>query len=231
MSQVKSSYYTEKLSIEMMKFINVYNSISKEPFSFKCVDKTKYEYIVRVLGNYISKNYNKSTWVNSVINFPFGGEYIDMSLFKGTKYEKSVEDFLELLKDAFHTTIESEIYTYFKSPENEFSRAEEDLCLQFYQKVSSVKEEIFKETFNDSTTDICSKESIGNYSQQLKEFDDFVKSCSNPSCMNVLERFDKVMKKIIREKKQVDVFFDDNSCKCCKCTECTCNPCNCCKCL
>lgn len=211
MSQVKPAYYTEKLSMEMMKFINVYNSISTEhPFSFKCVDKTKYDYIVRVLGNYISKNYDKSTWLNSVIHFPFGGEYVDMSVFKGTKYEKSVEDFLELLKQAFHTTIHSEIEAYFKSPENEFSRAEEDLCLQFYQKVSSVKEEIFKETFNDTTTDICSKESISKYSEQLKEFDDFVKSCSNPACMNVLERFNKVMKKILREKKQVDVFFNES---------------------
>lgn len=209
MNQTKTSYYADKLSMEMMKFINVYNTLTEEPFSFKCVDSTKYEYIVRVLGNYISTTYEKTTWLNSVINFPFGGEYIDMSLFKGTKYEKSVENFLDLLKQAFYTNIDSEIETYFKSTENEFNKVEENLCLQFYKKVSSVKEEIFKQTFNDSTTDICSKDSIGKYSQQLKEFDDFVKSCSNPVSMSILERFDKVMKKLLREKKQIEVFFKD----------------------
>jgi DNA polymerase III delta prime subunit len=197
------------MAMELMKFINVYNTISNDKFSFKCVDNTKYEYIIRVLGNYISNIYKKETWKNSVINFPFGGEYIDMSVFKDTKYEKSVENFLELLNKAFKSTIHKEIDDYFKGDSCEFNDTEKQLCLKFYEKISNVKEEIFKETFNNSMPDICSKNSIDKYSDKLKEFDSFVKECSTPLHMNILERFDKVMKKILKDKIHVDIYFDD----------------------
>ena len=204
-----SMYYKEKMALELTKFINVYNKFSSDPFSFKCIDDSKYEYIVRVLGNYISKHYSKENWLNTALTFPFGGEFIDLSVFKDTEWKEPIENFLESLKDAFYSSLSQEIKTYFDSAECEFTGTEKVLCQQFFERVTEVNEEVFKSAFKDTTTDICSQEAIGEYSDALKRFNDFVKECSHPLHMKILERFSSVMKKIASGRKQVNVFFQD----------------------
>mgnify|MGYP000144075174 CR=1 FL=1 len=64
--QLKNQF-KEKMIVEFTKFLEVYNKVANTSF---VVDiKGEYDMFIRILGNYIYKNFNSKTWDQTQIKF------------------------------------------------------------------------------------------------------------------------------------------------------------------
>jgi hypothetical protein len=194
---------------EIKKFFVVYNQlcIVKNKNTI-CIDSYEYSNIIRVLGNYILKFFKKDTWITTRIDLD-NNVNIDMSLFKDTKYQESVENFLLSLEKAFYSNADKEIFSYLETT-TDFSPEEKDICLDFFKRLSALTKSMQFKNFSDIENDIGSNENIKGYHDELKDFHEFtLNTASDQNKFLVIERFDKVIKDILSKREHTVIFFND----------------------
>lgn len=193
---------------EIQKFFIVYNELCyANNKTCVCVDNYDYSNIIRLLGNYILKSFKKETWFNDKITID--KHEVDMSLFKGTKYQESVENFLLSLEEAFYSNSDNEVFSYLNTT-TDFSPSEKEICLEFFKRLSALTKSMQIKNFSDLENDIGSNENIKGYHNELKDFHEFtLNTAADQNNFVVIERFDKVIKDILSKSTSVVVFFND----------------------
>lgn len=194
---------------EIKKFFVVYNQLCmlKNKNTIR-IDSYEYSNIIRVLGNYILKNFKKDTWINAKIELDINNN-IDMSLFKDTKYQESVENFLLSLESTFYSNADKEIFSYLETTKD-FCPEEKEICLDFFKRLSSLTKSMQIKNFSDLENAIGSNENIKGYHDELKDFHEFTLNASvDPIKFLTIERFDKVIKDILSKREHVVIFFND----------------------
>jgi hypothetical protein len=194
---------------EINKFVSVYNSI--------CLDKklnginiSNYDYsdIIRAIGNYILKTFSLSNWTKTkmILN---DDESLDMSLFEGTKYRNSVENYLISLEKAFYSNMDKEIKEYLETT-TDFNETEKELCSNFFKHISTLARSMQYKNFSDTYNKVGSVDSIKAYNDELRNFHEFtLNTSSDQNKFVVIERFDVKMKEILKTRENVVVYFDD----------------------
>jgi len=208
-----------ELEKELKKFVNLYNTLTVKKINLESINYNKF---IRILGNFILTKFNKN-WSNSTLDltnctqkeYDLKGSisnpssFIDFSLFNSTKYYLPVENFLISLQKVFHTNLDQDIEQYFSSKETEFNEYEKNICLNFYSKMSKLESSMRIQNFSDLTLDVNSKENISGYNDALRDYHEIVLNISSvPEDFEIIERFNKVLKNMIINKKNVIVLLD-----------------------
>ena len=197
--------FKNKFYKEILKFFIIYNKLcfykNKQGF---LIDLYEYSDIIKTIGNYIITTYTRTGWKQSKITLS-DNDCVDLSMFNNTEYEDSVHDFFISMENAFYTNVDNEVYAYLESTDN-FTEEEKILCTEFFKILSSVTKNIQIEAFTNPS------EKIGSSSKIPDEplFREYVAMISADQKKYLkIERFDKVLKEITKNKKQVTIFFND----------------------
>jgi len=195
--------YQEKMLTELNKFLSVYNTLSGNTIQ---IGDDNYPEFIRILGNYLYTT-NIDSWASSSISF--GNVTIDMSVFANTTYQTNVQNFLILLKKAFHANLDEEIINYL-STTSDFTEDEKKTCSEFHEYMSRLQASMKQGIFKDAIVyNVTSNEAISSYSKQLKEFNDYTKIiAADPLKYNIVNRFKEMLPVIASQKTQPDIFFD-----------------------
>ena len=196
--------YQARMMTEMTKFVDVYNQLSDNPIDFTKV--TDYALVIRVLGNYIS-NLDLDNWLSTKMVFSDEIE-VDMSVFSLSLYQPRVRSFLEQLKNAFYQCLTTEIETYL-STTRDFTDEEKVICRLFWEKADAVTQAMRRTAFTNLERSVMDRQNIDTYSSELRQFNVYTQELAKtPGMMQVIHRFDRVIKRIATEKPPVDIFFD-----------------------
>lgn len=195
--------YQEKMLTELNKFLSVYNTLSGNTIQ---IGDDNYPEFIRILGNYLYTT-NIDSWTSTSISF--GNVTIDMSVFANTTYQTNVQNFLILLKKAFHSNLDEEIINYI-STTSDFTEDEKKTCSEFHVCMSRLQASMKQGIFKDAIAyNVASNEAISSYSKQLKEFNDYTKMiAADPLKYNIVNRFKEILPVIASQKRQPDIFFD-----------------------
>jgi hypothetical protein len=197
--------FKEKMINEFTKFLNAYNEVANTNYILDI--RGEYDVFIRFLGNYIYKEFNIDSWNNTTIKFS-EEVIINLFLFNNTKYYEPVKKFLLLLKDAFFNSLDDDIYDYLENTKD-YTKDEKKICLEFYDRVSSLNKAMKHSTFDSKNTQILSNENISSYSHQLKEFNNYSHYISsNPQLYNLISHFDKKIRLLSQNKKYPEILFD-----------------------
>lgn len=196
--------YQEKMVSELNKFLKVYSEITQNEVKFDIED---YPLIIRIIGNYVS-----TLDINNILQstISFGDDtVIRLHLFKNTPYEQKVVEFIRRLKNAFHSSLDDDVYQYLTETED-FTENEKQICTEFYTHVSKLNQAMKQNMFSNVHTNILDREVIRTYyERELREFNNYTKMVSSdPYKYQVIQRFDKMVKKLASEKKPTEIFFD-----------------------
>lgn len=198
------SEHQKKLTIELTKFINVYNELTKSNIDIKA---ESYDKTIRAIGSYLNTTFDIKSWSYTKIKIN-NDLFIDLSVFNGTKYYNSVENFLVSLDNAFYSNLDNEIYMYLENT-TDFSDEEKNICKSFYEKVSDLNKGMKESMFSNIDSNILSKLTISTYEDKLKNFNDYISNIStNKEHFEIVTRFDKIFREIAKNKKQSEIFFD-----------------------
>lgn len=196
--------YQARMMAEMKKFIDVYNQLSSAPIDFEKL--TDYAFVIRVLGNYIS-NLDFDEWLATKMIFTDTIE-VDMSVFSLSLYQPRVRRFLQQLQAAFYQSLTTEIETYL-STTGDFTDEEKVICRLFWEKADAVTQAMRRTAFTNLERSVMDRENIETYSSELRQFNLYTQELAKtPGMMQVIQRFDRVIKRIATEKPPVDIFFD-----------------------
>lgn len=196
--------YQEKMVSELNKFLKVYSEIIHNEVKF---DMEDYPLIIRIIGNYVS-TLDTNNILQSSISFD-DDTVIQLHLFKNTPYEEKVVAFIRRLKSAFHSSLDDDIYQYLTET-NDFTENEKQICNEFYGHVSKLNIAMKQNMFSNVHTNITDREIIRLYYEtELRDFNNYTKIISSdPQKYHIIQRFDKMVKKIASEKKPTEIFFD-----------------------
>lgn len=197
--------YQEKMVKEFTKFLEVYNKVANTSF---VVDiKGEYDMFIRILGNYIYKNFNSKTWDQTQIKFS-DEIIIDLSLFTNTSYYNKVKDFLLSLKSAFYGSLDDDIYEYLVNTKD-YTQEEKIICKEFYDKISNLNNSIRHNMFDNINNDVTNPDNIKNYEKELKEFNNYTHYISSKKELySLIQNFDKKIRLLSKNKKYEDIFFN-----------------------
>lgn len=197
----------ETLSKELEKFFETYSSLKGEPFSFKELERKQgYDKIIRNIGCFISK-FDVKTWDSDYI--VFGDKRMDLSVFRGTKYFTSVENFLMNLNEIFNTSLESEIEEFFNNCE--FCPEHIELCRKYHRVTERLNKCIVKNIFSDHPFDIKSNEDIKMYIEdEMKDFYEITSYIAKDNTLvKVIEIFLQIVEEIMIKKEKPVIFFNN----------------------
>lgn len=197
--------YQEKMIKEFTKFLEVYNKIANTTFTIDI--RGEYDVFIRILGNYIYKNFNIKSWDQTKLKFS-DEVIIDFSVFTNTEYYQPVKNFLLSLKSAFYGSLDDDVYEYLENTKD-YTDEEKVVCKEFYDKISSLNNAIKHNMFNDVNTDVTNPESIKNYENELKEFNNYTHYISSKKELyNLIQHFDGKIRNLSKNKKYDDIFFN-----------------------
>ena len=200
---------------ELNKFFTVYNDLLSpknrgEKIFLVNPSPEYYSKVIRVLGNYISSVFKEENWENSAINFASENIKINLSVFKGTKYQESVRRFLLSLKNSMDTNIDNEVEEYLNSDDCEFNAMEREVCREFYKRTRNLGKKITDKSFENVSSDLSSTNTISQFGGPLESFYEYIAYISKDEYkVRILDRFDPVLKKIALSKVHSRIFFDD----------------------
>jgi hypothetical protein len=204
LNPIKDSY-KEKMVTEFTKFLQVYNQLAKTNYILDI--RGEYDVFIHFLGNYIYTKYNSQTWDESIIKFN-EDVIINLSIFKNTQYYDTVNNFLLSLKKAFFDSVEDEVYNYLKNT-SDYNDEEKRICIEFYDRMSTLNNAIKHHTFVSSTKPEMSNETITNYNKELKEFNNYVHYVSSKrELFNLINNFDNKIKSLVSTKKYTEILFN-----------------------
>lgn len=197
--------FKQKMITEFTKFLNVYNEIANTSYILDI--SGEYDTFIRFLGNYIYKEFNQKSWVDTSINFS-DQVTIDLSLFKNTKYQEPVHNFLLNLKNAFFSSLDDDIYEYINTTKD-YTKEEKVVCKEFYDRVSSLNKAIKHSAFVSKDTTLLSKDNISSYSNELREFNNYISYVSSKTQLyNLISHFDKKIRQLSKNKKYPEILFN-----------------------
>lgn len=201
--------YQEKMVSELNKFLNAYSEVLQHEVKFDMDDY--YPLIIRIIGNYVAtldNTSNANDILESSITFD-RNMIIHLRLFKNTPYEEKVVEFIRRLKKAFHSSLDDDIYQYLTETDD-FTENEKQVCNEFYSHVSKLNHAMKQNMFSNVHTNILDREVIrAYYDTELREFNNYTKMLSTDlRKYNIVQRFDKMVKKLASEKKPTEIFFD-----------------------
>lgn len=197
--------FKEKMITEFTKFLEAYNNVANTNYILDI--RGEYDVFIRFLGNYIYKNFNPKNWHETSIKFS-DEVLIDLSLFKNTKYFESVHKFLLSLKDAFFNSLDDDIYHYLDNT-NDYNKEEKRICREFYDRVSSLNKAMKHSTFESKDKQLLTKDTISSYSNELREYNNYLHYISSKrELYNLIQHFDKKIRKLSKDKKYPEILFD-----------------------
>jgi hypothetical protein len=207
--------HNQKMIKELNKFFTVYNDLllsknRSEKIFLTNPSPEYYSKVIRVIGNYISSVFREEDWENSVINFASENIKINLSVFKGTRYQESVRRFLLSLKSSMDTNIDNEVEKYLNSEDCEFNGMEREVCREFYKRTRNLGKKITDKSFENVSLDLSSTNTISQFGGPLESFNEYIAYISKDDYkVRILDRFDPVLKKIALSKVHSQIFFDD----------------------
>lgn len=202
--QLKNQF-KEKMIVEFTKFLEAYNKVANTTYILDI--RGEYDIFVRFLGNYIYKHFNPNNWDETSIKFS-DEVSIDLSLFKNTQYYQVVHKFLLSLKEAFFNSLDEDVYDYINNTKD-YTKEEKRVCRDFYDRVSSLNKAMKHSTFDSKDTELLSKDNISTYSNELREYNNYIHYISSKrELYNLIQHFDKKIREISKNKKYPEILFD-----------------------
>lgn len=199
------NHFKEKMINEFSKFLEVYNQISGTNYILDI--RGEYDVFIRFLGNYIYKNFDQNNWDNTEIKFS-DEVTINLSVFKNTQYYKPVNDFLLSLKNAFFSSLDQDIYEYLDATKD-YTKEEKKVCREFYDRVSTLNNAMKHSTFDSKDSQLLSQNNISNYSNELKEFNNYIHYISSKrELYSLIQHFDKKIRELSKNKKYPEILFN-----------------------
>jgi hypothetical protein len=190
---------------EFTKFLKVYNEVANTNYILDI--RGEYDVFIRFLGNYIYKHFNQKLWDQTQIKFS-EEIIIDLSIFKNTPYYQPVHKFLISLKNAFFGSLDDDIYDYLDTT-NDYTKEEKKVCREFYDRVSALNNGIKHSTFSSKDSDLLDRKNISGYSNELKEFNNYIHYISsNKQLYNLIQHFDKKIRNISKNKTYPEILFN-----------------------
>lgn len=197
--------YKDKMITHFTKFLEVYNQLSGCNYVLDI--RGEYDIFIRFLGNYIYKEFKPKNWDNTFINFSEEIK-IDLSVFKNTSYYQPVNNFLLSLKNAFFNSLDDDIYDYI-SETNDYTKEEKRICREFYDRVSALNNAMRHSTFDSKETELLSKDNITSYSNELRDFNNYINYISSKrELYSLIQTFDKKIREISKNKKYPEILFN-----------------------
>lgn len=202
--QLKNQF-KERMIVEFTKFLEAYNKVANTTYILDI--RGEYDVFIRFLGNYIYKHFNSKTWDETSIKFS-DEVLIDLSLFKNTECHQVVHKFLLSLKEAFFNSLDEDIYDYINNTKD-YTKEEKRVCRDFYDRVSSLNNAMKHSTFESKDTELLSKDNISTYSNELREYNNYIHYVSSKrELYNLIQHFDKKIREISKNKKYPEILFD-----------------------
>jgi len=197
--------YQEKMIKEFTKFLEVYNKLANTTFSIDV--RGEYDIFIKILGNYIYKNFNIKTWDQTKLKFS-DEVVIDFTVFINTVYYQPVKNFLLSLKNTFYSSLDDDVYEYLETTKD-FTEEEKVICKEFYDKVSALNNAIKHNMFNDINSDVTNPQNIKSYENELKEFNNYTHYISSKrEIYALIQHFDGNIRSLSKNKKYDDIFFN-----------------------
>jgi len=197
--------YKEKMVKEFTKFLEVYNTVAGTSFLIDI--RGEYDMFIRILGNYIYKNFNSKKWHETQIKFS-DEIAIDLSLFINTPYYNNVKDFLLFLKNAFYGSLDDDVYECLTNTKD-YTLEEKVICKEFYDKISTLNNCIKHNMFDNKNNDVINPDNIKSYEKELKEFNNYTHYISSKKELySLIQNFDKKIRILSKNKKYEDIFFN-----------------------
>lgn len=182
------------LRMELNKFLSYYKLVSGIELS---INGFAYNLISTILGHYIIREYNPSTWKNSIMQIPINGNNvgIEFRYFAGTEYEDAIFNFLEQLHSSFFKMdVSKEIQEFFESKECTFDDEEKKVCQEFYNNLIEINRAHVVYTFFNLQK---LKEDVEQMKRKSDVYDQYLhKLASEPEKMRIILEFDKILKQI-----------------------------------
>lgn len=200
--------YKEKMVRELEKFVQVYNRLAGTDYLLD-LDRGEYDVFLRILGHYISEIYTSDKWMDSRLELS-DDIHIDFVHFRGTPFESSVASFLTQLRHAFDDSLDHEVDEYLNETDA-FTEEEKSVCRYFYSKVTDLHRAMKKNMFDreNLANAVESPESISKYKEVLCDYNAYMFTVARqPRLTAIITRFDEQIRRMAREKRQVDVRFD-----------------------
>lgn len=190
---------------ELTKFLELYNSLDPaRPFQ---MDACTYGELVRVIGHFISREYQPDRWSQQVVRFPGAKGHIDLSRFHDTPYTQCVRRFLDTLRSAFDSNLDAEMVQYLNTTP-ELTPIEKELCLEFYSRFSALNKAMYNRAFESTQGDVVGREAFQSYDDVLRRYDEFVKLIAqHESSMRTMQKFDRMLRFVAATKKHPEVAF------------------------
>lgn len=202
--QLKNQF-KERMIVEFTKFLEAYNKVANTTYILDI--RGEYDVFIRFLGNYIYKHFNSKTWDETSIKFS-DEVLIDLSLFKNTECHQVVHKFLLSLKEAFFNSLDEDVYDYINNTKD-YTKEEKRVCRDFYDRVSSLNNAMKHSTFESKDTELLSKDNISTYSNELREYNNYIHYVSSKrELYNLIQHFDKKIREISKNKKYPEILFD-----------------------
>lgn len=200
--------YKAKMLNELEKFLNVYNDVAGTAYVFDV--RGQYDHLIRVLGKYISTDYQSETWQQTTLSFS-DDVVIEFSVFSGSPYEQHVANYLQSLKRAFNDSLDGQVDS-FLSGTDKYTQEEKVICREFFSKVTTLHEGMRATAFGrDASTDsdLMATETIAKYKEALREYNSYMTYVAkNKPILLLIQRFDSDIRTLATQKKPVEVLFD-----------------------
>lgn len=200
--------YKSKMLNELEKFLNVYNDVAGTVFVFDV--RGQYDQFIRMLGKYIFSVYSPEGWQDTSLTVA-DEVVIDFSVFRGTRYEEPVANYLCSLRRAFDDSLDEQVES-FLSTTDKYTEEEKVICREFFGKVTALHRGMKQATFGADTpvdTDLMSTDTISKYQEALREYNSYMTYVAkNRRLLTLIQHFDGTIRSLSAQKKQVEVLFD-----------------------
>lgn len=179
------------LAREIDCLLDVYNNITNDKVSIGS-DPLIY---LKLVGQYIHSSYS-SEWTDTVMSC--GSFNIYFKVFKNTEHENRVGIFLKALENVIKSTYHDRVVIDYLDTTNDFTENEIVICRQYHEKMSNMSKQVSRCSFTQENP--TSNDNIETYSNEVNEFNDFIKKNSGISTnMKVIEKFNIILRKLSQD--------------------------------